>query len=65
MTEKAMRHVFIGSSDVETEGTFKWITGGTLAWTKWYPYEPNNGDSNEDCMTIIGSAYTDFPVIHG
>lgn len=36
------RSPFIGASDVEQWGVWKWDTGEDWAWTNWYAGEPNN-----------------------
>ena len=34
--------VFIGLSDVATEGTFEWVNGEPVTYTNWSPNPPNN-----------------------
>ena len=56
-TEPQLYFIFIGGSDTEEEGTFKWIAGETIVWTKWHPHEPNNCcERGEDCMSVFGAA---------
>merc|ERR1719494_1049516 len=38
---------WIGLSDVETEGTFRWVDGSQLAFSHWYPGQPSNYGGNE------------------
>ena len=47
---------FIGFSDGELEGTFRWVTGETLSYTHWRSGEPNNGNGtvDEDCAVLEG-----------
>ncbi|MEW6680426.1 MAG: CARDB domain-containing protein, partial [bacterium] len=40
---------YLGGTDEETEGTWKWITGEIWSWSNWAPSEPNNLD-NEDYL---------------
>lgn len=37
---------WIGFTDEETEGTFKWVTGEPVTFTAWLPMEPNNSADN-------------------
>jgi hypothetical protein len=42
---------WLGASDQELEGTFRWLDGTVLAapaYTNWSGSEPNNGNGNED-----------------
>ena len=41
---------WIGLSDADSEGTFKWVsTGREPNYTNWVRGAPNNGNGNEDC----------------
>lgn len=46
--------MWIGASDANQEGTFKWDNGGTPispGYTNWHAGEPSNGyQGDEDCM---------------
>uniref|UniRef100_A0A3B1INT3 C-type lectin domain-containing protein n=1 Tax=Astyanax mexicanus TaxID=7994 RepID=A0A3B1INT3_ASTMX len=41
--------VWIGLSDNETEGVWKWVDGSNLTTRFWYPGQPNN-NNNADCV---------------
>jgi len=43
---------WIGLSDARTEGTFEWLDGSPVTFTKWNVGEPNDWGSNEDCAEI-------------
>ncbi|XP_027134739.1 CD209 antigen isoform X4 [Larimichthys crocea] len=43
------RRVWIGLTDSETEGTWKWVDGTPLITSYWGPNEPNNAHGGEDC----------------
>ena len=43
---------WIGLSDVEREGTFRWVDGSLVVFSHWYPGEPNNNGQNEDCAQL-------------
>ncbi|XP_010867500.4 CD209 antigen-like protein D isoform X2 [Esox lucius] len=47
---------WIGLSDIETEGTWRWVDGTNLTTAYWGGGEPNNLDEGEDCAVI----YHDF-----
>lgn len=42
---------WIGFNDVKTEGTFEWVSGESVGYTRWASGEPNNL-SNEDCVLL-------------
>ena len=47
--------VWIGGTDKDDEGKWKWSLSGTeLSYTNWNPGEPNNVLGNEHCLTVIG-----------
>lgn len=44
--------VWLGATDLQTEGQFSWLTGEKLSYTNWADGEPNNGGSkgNQDYL---------------
>jgi hypothetical protein len=49
---KPIRGLYLGATDVQTEGVFRWLDGTLLtteSWTPWSPGEPNN-DQQEDYL---------------
>lgn len=48
---------WIGATDEEKEGVWKWITGETFDFSKWRVGEPSgHSDSNEDYASIFGDS---------
>ncbi|XP_075790898.1 uncharacterized protein LOC102459497 isoform X2 [Pelodiscus sinensis] len=43
---------FIGITDRETEGTFKYLSGEGIRYSNWAPNEPNNAFGTEHCVEI-------------
>ncbi|WP_395019464.1 Ig-like domain-containing protein, partial [Robinsoniella peoriensis] len=44
---------FIGGTDKESKGHFRWITGEKFVYTKWGNGEPNNYQGSEDYVEIL------------
>jgi gliding motility-associated-like protein len=44
--------IWIGYTDVVTEGTFLWLDGSPFGYTNWNTGEPNNAGGNENCTQM-------------
>jgi len=48
MLDAGYKNAYFGLTDVDTEGTWKWITGEPLSYQNWHKGEPNSENQNED-----------------
>ncbi|XP_018431303.1 PREDICTED: pulmonary surfactant-associated protein D-like, partial [Nanorana parkeri] len=46
------KHAFMGITDMQTEGVFRYPSGETITYSNWGPSEPNNTNGVEDCVEI-------------
>ncbi|KAL6467035.1 hypothetical protein MHYP_G00248390 [Metynnis hypsauchen] len=58
------RTTWIGLTDSETEGVWKWVDGSTLATGFWANGDPNGNLGDEDCV-VTAKNWADYPCNHG
>lgn len=46
---------WIGYHDQFSEGSWVWVDGSVSSYTNWASGEPNNANTNEDCVTMYNS----------
>ncbi|KAM4603623.1 asialoglycoprotein receptor 2-like [Polymixia lowei] len=49
------KRAWIGLTDEEEEGTWKWVDGTPLTTANWAASQPDNYGRNEDCVEVHGS----------
>eukprot|EP00009_Paramoeba_aestuarina_P001081 CAMPEP_0201515422 /NCGR_PEP_ID=MMETSP0161_2-20130828/6998_1 /ASSEMBLY_ACC=CAM_ASM_000251 /TAXON_ID=180227 /ORGANISM="Neoparamoeba aestuarina, Strain SoJaBio B1-5/56/2" /LENGTH=76 /DNA_ID=CAMNT_0047912245 /DNA_START=473 /DNA_END=706 /DNA_ORIENTATION=+ len=55
-----MGSVWLGVSDVDEEGVFRWFGTGDEAMTaRWADNEPNNAKEGEDCAVVTKKGWND------
>jgi len=56
-------NVWIGATDQEEEGTFRWAGGAPLAYVGWGRDQPNDLEANEDCseLRLFDDRWGDVP----
>jgi len=50
---------WIGLSDIEKEGEFRWVNGPRVWFSDWFRGEPNDYDKAEDCVHIKNRNWND------
>ncbi|XP_066518027.1 CD209 antigen-like protein C [Hoplias malabaricus] len=48
-------HAWLGLTDAEEEGEWKWVNGSLMTTTFWKGGEPNNANQGEDCAVFTPS----------
>ena len=56
--EESGCYIWLGATDRDSEGNWKWITGENISYTKWFPDEPNNSIWNEEGAENYAQFYT-------
>ncbi|XP_067323074.1 pulmonary surfactant-associated protein D-like [Anolis sagrei] len=49
------KSAFLGITDIQTEGTFRYLNGETIVYSNWQTGEPNNDHNQEDCVEVYVS----------
>jgi hypothetical protein len=58
--------VWVGLTDADEEGHFRWIDGTDPVYTAWNGGEPNDWGGNEDCTEVYaGGAWNDLDCLAG
>ncbi|KAK0148381.1 C-type lectin domain family 4 member E [Merluccius polli] len=52
---------WIGLSDRDTEGTWKWVDGTNMTSSFWRPGEPDDDGGAEDCVLTLEKGWYDAP----
>ncbi|XP_073730767.1 uncharacterized protein [Misgurnus anguillicaudatus] len=55
---------WIGLTDSDKEGTWKWVDGSTLTSSFWRSGEPNSFGGDEDCVVFESTGWGDYPCFH-
>jgi hypothetical protein len=52
IVRESSQALWIGGSDLEQEGTFRWVTGEPFAFTAWVAREPDDYNGQSDCVNL-------------
>ena len=52
VTDGGYDFVYIGASDKEKEGDWRWVTGEPFSYTNWDSGDPNNWENSEHYLTL-------------
>ena len=58
-----MIDLYLGGTKNNPSNVFKWTSGAPLAYSNWYPGEPNNFEGKENCMAMrldLDGKWNDF-----
>jgi hypothetical protein len=54
--------VWLGATDEETEGVWKWVDGTELTFKAWLPKQPDNIRGKEHYLATRGDKWNDVPL---
>ncbi|XP_042315904.1 pulmonary surfactant-associated protein D-like [Sceloporus undulatus] len=49
------KSVFLGITDIQTEGRFKYLNGEAIVYSNWQAGEPNNDKRQENCVELYSN----------
>lgn len=63
LAERIDGSVWIGATDQDQEGVFRWVGGAPLGYAGWSFNQPNNLQGNEDCTELreVDERWSDVP----
>ena len=59
--EPGSTNCWIGLNDIDVDNTFVWADGTESTYRQWFLGQPDNHQSNEDCVEISGEEWNDRP----
>ena len=59
ITDKFKKHFWIGATDMEKEGEWKWVDGEEVDKAFWEDGQPGIDGQDEDCALMLGNEWHD------
>jgi hypothetical protein len=53
-------YLWLGATDIESEGIWQWVTGEPFIYSNWADGEPNNREDEDYLATFTGLTWNDF-----
>ncbi len=51
--------LWLGASDEETEGLWKWVDGTPMTFKAWHRHQPDNAAGKQNHLSVTGTAWDD------
>jgi len=64
LARKNLNWTWIGGSDIENEGVWKWTDCTPWEPVFWAPGQPDNTQNNQDCLTLVHNWYWNNGVLN-
>ncbi|MCP4124429.1 MAG: HYR domain-containing protein, partial [Bacteroidetes bacterium] len=58
------QHAYVGLSDHEEEGVFKWVNGDPVTFENWYPNQPNDYNNSQDFVQLLYTGEWNDTYVH-